>query len=204
MNYNDISTLALSYADRQDLEVTSRIDNFLKIVEARVNRKLQTLKMSVLSYTTVTTAEFYSLPIDYLSIRSIKILANDMTSNRTNLQYINSEQMSNAINNKSQGYYYTIISNKFNIYPSITPGYVLEIDYYQKVPELTSSSITNWLSETNPDVYVFGVLVEISAFVKDANSKALWDDRFEQAISEIVQQDSSSTWSGTSLHTNIG
>ena len=40
MTYNDSVNLTLGYADRQYLEVTSRIDLFMRVVEARINRVL--------------------------------------------------------------------------------------------------------------------------------------------------------------------
>ena len=48
MTYNDIVNLTLGYADRQDDEVATRMDNFLRVTEARINRVLMTLDMSCL------------------------------------------------------------------------------------------------------------------------------------------------------------
>ena len=74
MDYTEIVDLALSYADREDNEVTSRMDKFLKIVEARVNRKLKTFDMSL--HLTIPIADdtqvYYDLPSDYGGLRTIE------------------------------------------------------------------------------------------------------------------------------------
>ena len=63
MIYSEIVDLALGYSDRQDSEVISRIDLFLKIVEARVNRLLMTMDMSARAHTIMNSStEFYTLP----------------------------------------------------------------------------------------------------------------------------------------------
>ena len=62
MNYADIVSLTLGYADRQDTEVTSRIDLFMRVTEARINRLLMTLDMSCRATTPMSsTTEYYSL-----------------------------------------------------------------------------------------------------------------------------------------------
>jgi len=78
-------------------------------------------------------------------------------------------------------------------------GKIIEIVYYQKLVPLTSLATTNWLSASHPDVYTFGLLVEISSFVKDAEAKALWDARFMDAVAAIQTDDDRIRWSGTPL-----
>ena len=69
---------------------------------------------------------------------------------------------------------------------------------------MSTNLTTNWLYDSNPDAYVFGILVDINSFVKDAEASTLWDGRFQQAMSEITLNDAKSTWSGTSLTTFAG
>jgi len=206
MNYTEVTDLALGYSDRADnTEVVAKIDLFLRVVEARINRRLETLKMSALSTTPIVTAqEFYALPTDFLSMRSIDLVSTTTASSRVTLDYINPEQMANAINNSSAGDFYTIISDTIQIYQVPDNTHKLSINYYKRLPALTSIATTNWLADSSPDCYVFGLLVEINAFVKDAEAKAIWDERFMQSIEEIITQNSKSTWSGTALQTKVG
>ncbi len=207
MTYNEIINLALAYSDREDnTEISNKMAKFIKMVEARLNRVLQTLDMSSRAYTVmVEDQERYGLPTDFLSIRSIRIVDADTGVARKTLQYVNPEQMANLYDNgDTSGYYYTIVSNSLHIKPTHNSDYKLEVDYYKKLTALTSTNTTNWISTTHPDCYVFGLMVEINAYVKDKETAALWEDRYKTAISEITALNEQATWSGTALHTRVG
>ena len=206
MTYNDIVNLTLGYADRQDDEVATRMDNFLRVTEARINRVLMTLDMSCRSKTSMdSSVEYYPLPLDYSVMRAIKVIDNTNSASRVTLLQVNPEQMANLVNNgETQFPCYTVISGAIQVQPFYDNTHSLEIDYFQTLPPLSSSITTNWLSDSNPDAYVFGLLVEINSFVKDAEASTLWDGRFQQAMSEITLNDAKSTWSGTSLTTFAG
>jgi hypothetical protein len=206
MNYSEIVDLSLGYADRQDTDVTSRIDLFMRVAEARINRTLMTLDMSCRAKTPMSsTTEYYSLPPNYSVMRSIKVIDETNSDSRVTLLQVNPEQMANLVNNgETQFPCYTVISGNIHVQPFYDSTHSLEIDYFQTLPPLSTSITTNWLSDSNPDVYVFGILVEINSFIKDAEASALWDGRFQQAMSEITMNDAKSTWSGTSLTTFPG
>ena len=206
MNYSEIVDLALGYADRQDTEVTSRVDLFIKVAEARINRTLMTLDMSCRAKTPMaSTTEYYPLPSNYSVMRSIKVIDETNSASRVTLLQVNPEQMANLVNNgETQFPCYTVISGNIQVQPFYDNTHSLEIDYFKTIPPLSSSITTNWLSDSNPDTYVFGLLVEINSFVKDAEASTLWDGRFQQAMSEITLNDAKSTWSGTSLTTFAG
>jgi len=202
MTYNEILNLALTYADRSDSEVTDRMDDFLKMVESRVNRKLDIQKMAVRSQVfSVADKEYYGLPTDFKAIRDIEISELDGTGRQT-LYYLTPEQMNGELPTVSN-IYYTIIADQFQIRPTQTEK-ILEIVYYQQVPPLTSTEPENWLTSQAPDCYVFGLMVEINAFVKDAEVSMLWDGRFTACLDELDIQDAVSRWSGTPMQMRIG
>lgn len=203
MNYTEITELALSYADRGDAEVSGKIDSFLRIVEARINRKLKTMDMSTrLSIPTVTDQEYYDLPVDFGGLREIK---HESSGLDTTLHYATPQALDGlqGFSNTAKTYY-TIVGNQIRISPTIETGTNIEIVYYQRVPQLTGTATTNWLSNYNEDCYVFGLLVEISSFVKDAEAKAIWDDRFKETISDMDLLDATNKWSGSPMAATLG
>ena len=223
MNYQTIVNTAIDYSDRQDnIAINNNIDNFLRIVEARVNRWLMTQKMSVTAYAYVNTAytfpNRYPLPDDFLSIRTIRITQKENNNYSNVLNYVNPEQMANLRNNNSSKPSYCIISGYFEIWPipvnvtlaDISPStpavitYIIEIDYYQRIPPLTSTSPNNWIADQNPDTYIFGLLTEINAFAKDAEAATLWDGRFKASVADIDLLNIKATWSGNPIFTLPG
>ena len=221
MNYQTVVKTALDYADRADsVPISANMDNFLRIVEARVNRWLMVQKQSATAYTPVEeTATFpnrYTLPTDFLAARQIRITQLENNNYSNCLNYVNPEQMANLRNNNSAKPSYCIISGYIEIWPipvnvtTITPStpaiatYILEIDYYRRVAPLTSTVSNNWLSDQNPDVYIFGLLTEINAFAKDAEASALWDKRFRASVDDIDLLNMKATWSGNPIFTLPG
>jgi len=208
MNYTEVVNLALSYSDRSDAEVTDRMDDFLRMVESRVNRLLKTQDMAVRSLLqTIDEQEYYTLPSDYSGLRDIELRPSQNSRSRNTLQYLSPEQLNNRSSMPDKGsssVYYTIVAGQIQIMPPQPDGKILEIIYYRKLLPLNDAQPNNWLSDSNPDTYVMGLLVEISAFVKDAEAKILWDQRFKESIAEISLDDSDSRWAGTALQTRAG
>ena len=202
MDYADVKSLALSYADRDDVEVSDRIDNFLVIVESRVNRFLQTRKMSSrVIMITDDDQEYYGLPSDFNGLRDIEMRDTLDSTCRTTLKYLAPEAM-NAVET-SDGVYYSIIGNQLLLRPA-QENKILEVTYYQMLPAISDTNVSNWLSEDFPDAYVFGLLVEINAFVKDAEASLKWEQRFKDSLDQINSMDSRNRWSGTSLEVRVG
>lgn len=203
MNYTEIVTLALNYADREDDSVVNNMDNFLRMVESRINRELTVQKMSArATILTVDSQEYYGLPSDFQGMRDIEIQPAG-SSNRNTMSYLSPEQMNQHISHNLQSYVYTIIADQLQISPS-SEGDVLEIVYYQNIPPLATATPTNWVSDRSPDLYLEGLMVEINSFVKDAQAAQLWDVRFRGTLSELTIDDAESRWSGTSLQIRNG
>ena len=208
MNHTEIVDMALSYADREDAEVTSRMDKFILMVESRINKKLKVSDMSkvaTIDLTAVATDKsVFALPADYGGLRSIKIVGEEQRT----LTYVNPEQLANRISSGTSGavwerIYYNIVMKELNLYPPTNIG-SLEITYYQKVDPLTASNLNNWISDDVPDCYIFGLLVEITSFAKDADAFAIWKSRFDECIADLENDDSKIRWSGTPLQVHVG
>lgn len=207
MNYTEIKDTALGYADRSDSEVTSRVDLFMKMVEARVNRRLEIQPMVAFSQTALVDNVFeYTLPNDYLSLKAVKIVNLDNENHSYPLEMGTPERVTTFRLDGDDHRIYCVIGNTVQICSNpydATLNLVLEIAYYQKCPALTSLATTNWVSDNHPDLYVFGLMTEINAFVKDANATMLWEQRFNGVLAEISEQDQRYLWSGPTLKIKV-
>lgn len=208
MNYTEIRDLSFAYADRSDVLTLGQYDNFLRLVESRVSRVLKTRKMTKRStLPTGATSGYYGLPPAFLAMRDIQVnFANSSTNGKAvaTLRFLSPEQMNNQANitdlPENRGIFYNITDDQLHILPEIPSGNTIEMVYYVRVPSLTAAVPNNWISDLHPDVYTFGVLVEISAFVKDVAAGNMWEQRYTNALSEIVSDDKESRWGlGTSM-----
>jgi len=209
MNYTEIVALAISYSDRTDATTASEVDGFLRVVESRVNKKLKTQKMgSRSSLPIVNDQRIYDLPSDFAGLRDIKIL--DGAREKT-VQLATPEFISGLADNPSfvqqdpqfGTSFYSIVADKLEIFPPQKDTGTIDIVYYKRVPELTSGAANNWLSDDNPECYVFGLVVEISAYAKDAEAVAAWDMRFKESMNDIHIDDQTTRWGGPSMAVRI-
>jgi len=206
MDYAGIKVAAYDYADRSDALSQARYDDFLRIVEAKMNRRLKTLQSTErASIPILPNKEYYGLPANFEGLRDIQLngIGNDGTSNIITAEYKTPAQMNETGNvnifEEQDAVYYNIIDNQIHVLP-IREGKTMEIVYYKKVNPLTTIVTTNWVSDENPDCYIFGVATEISAFVKDYDAARQWGARFQEVLNEIEENDFDIRWdSGNQL-----
>ena len=207
MNYKEIIDAAKAYTDRYDEELAGTMTAFTRVVEAKINNALRTGDQSVRSQIWLRTGqEYYGLPCDWGGARDVEILHKGEQHGRT-LVYLSPEEMNKVSRQNDSSFdahnsYYTIIAGQIQIAPP-ADDQVLEIVYYQRLPPLESDDDTNWLTEKNPDAYIFGLCTEISAFAKDPVLFEAYRVRFMDALMDITMEDQVTRWSGPALRTQV-
>jgi len=205
MNLKEIMTAAQAYCDRYDEELVTSMPSFLKVVEGKINNALRVGDQSIRSQIYLERdSEYYGLPSDWGGARDVEILHQGQQHGRT-LTYLAPEEM-NKLSRKNGGRnrhnYYTIIANQIQVAPP-TDNEILEIVYYQRLPALEKDTDTNWLTEKNPDAYIFGLCTEISAFAKDITSYETYKARFAESMIDITMEDQVQRWSGPALRVQV-
>lgn len=207
MNYSTIIDTALKMADRQDQQLSDLMPVFIVMVENRLNN-LMTIEQSSkrMIYPSNPADGRYTLPTDFKKAININKYPAADPSAVTTLQRVSPEQMQNYIGNDSvvNRAFYCIVGNQLTIYPFLAADFNLELIYDSRLVPLSTFFTTNWLSDNNPNAYIFGLLVEINSYVKDATAASLWDARFESTVDEINSFDDQLKVSGTSLQIRLG
>jgi hypothetical protein len=206
MNYLSIKETAQAYVDRYDDELVNVMPSLTRIVEGKINNSLRTGEQSVRAQIWLrSNEEYYGLPSDFGGFRDVEILSEGQQHGRT-LVYLAPEEMNKLSreNNSDRGrhHYYTVIAGQIQIAPP-TEHQVLEVVYYQRLPALVDDEDSNWLTESNPDAYVFGLCTEMAAFAKDEPSFQTYDARFKEVLGQITQNDQVTRWSGPALRVQV-
>jgi hypothetical protein len=83
-----------------------------------------------------------------------------------------------------------VIDGVLHLAPTPNQAYAAQLTYYRTVPSLTATgpTATNWLLQSAPDVYVYGVLAELHDYLMDPEAQARSDARFRQAVAELNVQ----------------
>lgn len=208
MNYTELVAASKAYADRQDIEVDANIDNFILMAEARMNRVLKTREQTTRIYApTIEDQEFYTLPPDFSGMRDIQLNSAlpSTEHSQTQFNYMTPEQFNIRRDQTYAGsLFYTVVANQLQIFPIQEAGLSIELIYYQKVPNLSLDNLTNWMSESHPDIYLAGITSEIEIFAKNYKVGKAWDDRMARAIGELEKADVEERWSGQPLVVRLG
>ena len=210
MIYSRLIDAARAYCDRVDVEVNQNVKVFVLMAEARINRTLKVTEQTHRVYTrTMEGKEFYSLPEDFNGMRVVHFNTGDVDaqgSGTIQLHYVTPEQM---IEMQESAYsetqtYYTILNNQLQLHKPLPNGGTIEMVMYRKVPPLSESNPSNWMSTDNPDIYLAGISAEIEMFVKNYDAARLWDDRMTRAIEELKNNDSLNRWTGNTMVMRVG
>lgn len=159
MDYTELKTNIADWLHRTDL--TTKIDTFIDLFEARVNRNLRVPEMEKRATATPTT-EYVALPTDFLELRNIQI--NGTTT--TLLEYASPQKIDAMGLTTGTSRYYSLVGNEFQLNPSAA-GSTVEIAYWGKITPLDSTNTTNFLIESHPDYYLMGCIYEALVYSID-------------------------------------
>lgn len=115
--------------------------------------------------TLTPTSGVYTLPADYLQYRRVT----EDASYRGELSYITPSRVDEMYPDSSAGLsqHFTIIGSSLYTFPTSTNN--VELTYYQKIPNLTTSATTNWLLTVSPSLYLHGALFQLAMFRRDTD-----------------------------------
>ena len=195
--FAELKVAAANWLDRSDL--TDRIPEFIAFAEARFNRGLRIRDMETVS-TAISTAagtREYSLPTGFVQMREFHLTTDPLTP----LSYITPEMMSRIWAGSSQGKpeVFTIIADNVRLGPNPDAVYTTSMLYYKKITALSASATTNDMLTNNPDIYLYGTLLEATPFIMQDERVGLWLAAFEKAVADIQDQDNKDRHSGSQL-----
>jgi hypothetical protein len=179
-DYSDLQIKVQQFLKRNDL--SALIPDFIAIAENHFDRNIYTrARRSSFSITPSTTQ--VSLPSDWG--RVIRAYYNGKT-----LEYFPNDFESGYANGEATriGYGYQIEGDTLSL---STPqlGQVLRVDYYTIIEPLSDTNPSNWLLEDAADIYLYGTLHEAAVYVRDDARMALWMQKRDAAIQELIDDD---------------
>ena len=195
--YDELRQSIANWADRDDLG--SFIPDFITLCEARFNRELRLRSMEQKQYAnTVGGQANYALPVNYLQMREFRLNSNPTVP----LTYVSPEIYEAWNVGSGQPNIYTTIANEIRLGPVPAGVYEMEMLFWEKFPNLTSTHTTNWMLQNAPDVYLYGSLLELEPFIQNDQRVALWAAGYQRAIETIQLQDDKDRHSGSALTVN--
>ena len=200
-SYFTLQTAIENWLDRDDL--SGRITEFISLAEARIARRLRVSGVEERSVTTLVAGqEYYSLPSDFLTARRVKVNSSPVSI----LTYLTTAQIDEMYPTSTTGkpVNYTIIGQEIQLKPSPSSTDTLEVSYFTKLPALSDSNATNWLTANAPDLLLYGSLMEAEAYLINDPRIPVWKSGFDEAMIEWNKQEDEARFSGHALSISVG
>jgi hypothetical protein len=180
--WSDLQSAIANWIARADL--SANIPDFIALFESAANRRLR-LRQQESAATLNVSSGVAALPADYLAWRRVTWTGQFPRE----LEYVHPSYLHALYPTLPADVprLFTIEGSTLTVAP--TDDSALTFDYFQKVPALSSTNVSNWLLAAAPDLYLFGALAEAHGFVKDTESLALWKARRDELFEEIERLD---------------
>lgn len=179
MTYAQLKTDVASLMNRSDSATLDLIPSWVKLVNARVNRKLETADMEVYGQI-VTQSGQAPLPDEYITLANVQVL--DLEDPLT---YVEPNGLDGLAALSGTPQYYTIQGRNMLFYPAPVDGTIIEIRYARRVPELSADADTNWLLSAHPDIYLYGATYHGFLHIQQTEFAATSGVEFMRAMDEL-------------------
>ena len=199
--YAELQTAVANWLDRDDL--TDRIPEFIALAEAKMNRNLRISLMENVS-TAITMAggtRDYSLPTGFTGMKEFHLTTDPVVA----LSYITPEMMNRmwAGSNVGKPQAFTLFSDagtrKIRVGPSPDSDYTTSMLFLKKIDNLSTTNPTETMLTDNPDVYLYGALLEAEPFLMNDERVQLWATAFQESLRALQEQDNKDRHSGSAM-----
>jgi hypothetical protein len=191
--YSELQAAVQNWLHRSDSGLTNRVPEFIALCEAKYNRKLRISPMESRNASFTVSAQYATLPTDFLEVRSIQITGDTGRQ----LEYLTPNDMRARYrdSNTNVPKYYTVIAGSFEFAPVPNGTYNAELIYFAPIAALSNSNTTNWMLTNNPDIYLYGALMEAAPFMKNPDLQT-WAALFTAAMKDVQDADNRSDYGG--------
>lgn len=185
----ELKTALANWAKRDDL--SDRMDEFIVLAEAGINRSLRVRAMEASLASTALTDGAVTLPSDFLAFKELRYDGSpSYTLSPRPLEWIRAQS-----DLADWPIYFAVTGLEVVCWPQ--SGSV-KGTYYKAIPSLASNS-SNWLLTQAPDLYLFAGLTEIAVYSMDEGRAVMWRQRARALIDEIQSSDNANQLNGGPL-----
>ena len=181
-NYSDLQASVADWLNRSDL--TTVIVDFITLAESQFNKEIRNRKMIKRSTATIDS-QYSAVPTDWLQTVDFVIESTPVTT----LEFITNERLDKLRATyvaSGTPKFYTIVGQELEVLPTPDSATLTgEITYYSKIPSLSDSATTNWLINSDPDIYLYGTLLQSAPYLVDDARIAVWGSLYQKLLKDL-------------------
>lgn len=186
-DYNWLLAAVADWLHRSDL--TSRIPDWIRMAEAKINRKLNIYAKELdAPLVSEVGSRLVVLPSDYGS--PIQLQSRHVEP-RYDFIALDASQM--VIDDDSRGLpkFWAIDGANIAFERPADQAYPLQFRYVQAL-HLSSTNVTNVILEKNPDLYLYGALAHSAPYLRDDARVLTWKTEFDDILRQVAAEASRS------------
>lgn len=190
MNYTNLVRDVKRFMEDDGTEFSDAIDTFIDITELKLSRELRIPAFRRRATSALTANDpFISMPSDMVSLENLHLIE---SNSRTLLQLRSDEFMMEYWPDRtatgSPRYYAYFDDDTMYVAPTPASNISVEISYRRRLPALSSSNLTNWLTDNASDALLYGCLVEAAAFNRNYALQERYMAMYQKAVQDISQE----------------
>jgi|TARA_R110000803_G_scaffold186745_2_gene249125 hypothetical protein len=188
-----LSTLTTAIQDYIESTETSLVTNIPNFIESTEERILKNVQLDVFRKNVTGTASgsntYLASPNDFLAPFSLAVIDSDSDYKYLKLKHVSfiRDYQPAVATTGTPLYYAEFDDNSFILAPTPSTNFTFELHYFYRPPSLVdgSDSGTTWLSENAMNAMLYGSLVEACTYLKNFESIAVYEQRFQEALSSL-------------------
>ena len=181
-NYSQLKSSVADWLNRTDL--TTAIVDFITLAEAQFNKEIRNRKM-IKRATATIDSQYSAVPSDWLQTVDFVIESNPIVT----LEFVTNEKLDKlreTYTSSGTPKFYTIVGQELEVLPVPDSATLTgEITYYSKIPNLTDTATTNWLLNSNPDIYLYGTLLQSAPYLVDDSRIPVWASLYQKLVKDL-------------------
>ena len=182
--YAELQTAIGDWLNRADLD--QKIPDFIRLAESTLNDVLRQADMVTQSTGITITSGRATLPTDALEV----VYAQVGSTEDEPLEQVSPQQLTMLRRTRTRDAanprFFAIIGRQIVVTPTPSSG-TLDIDYYQRIPALTTSNTTNWLLDDAPHVYLYTSLLHATPVLMDDARYQVFQNTVSQQVMASVK-----------------
>jgi hypothetical protein len=191
----ELATAVSNWLARADL--ATRIPEFVKLSEAKLNREIRTPEMLVKENAFSITGEYVAVPTGFLEARSFMLNA----SPRRAITFMPDDTQADMYSTgNGDPVFFSVVGSNFRFAPVPSATQSATLTYY-KAPATNSTGSTehNWLLDNHPDLCLYAALLEASGYIQDDSRVQLWASAYSAALDQLKRQGARMQWGGNGM-----
>jgi len=191
MTYDNLISIIPEYLERSDQATINAIPTFITLAEIEIAREVKTLGQLQVATSAMNFGN-PQLAKPALWTKTVSMNYTNASGVRTPILLRKYEYLTNYwpnnTNTSAPLFYADTDWDHWYIAPTPDQAYNFEVLYYERLPPLSSTNQTNWLTRNAPNVMLYGTLLQAMPYLKN-DQRVIFQQKYTEGIKALKDKD---------------